>query len=606
MLRQWIRSHSSHILICLGLVLIVLLPFYQTWQFDFVHYDDLNYIMGNANIQAGFNRNSVAWAFTSLSAHNWHPLTWLSLTLDYQLYGVSAGGYHVTNVLMHLANTLLLFLIFGRMTGELWKSGFMAALFAIHPLHVESVAWIMERKGVLSTLFWLLTIGLYASYARHLSLRRYGWVCVTFLLGLMSKPMLVTLPLVLLLLDYWPLRRLRVGDPVGTRRLIIEKIPLFALSGAVSAITMYAQEQSGAVQSFAAFPFSDRLVNTLISYGGYVAKMLWPVNLAFFYPYPHSFSLWAVLLSGLFLVSASLLSIRFIRTAPYLAMGWLWYLITLFPVSGLIQVGVQAMADRYTYIPLIGLFIIVVWGIPDLLERRPYKKVIMAISAAIVILTLAIQTYHQTGVWQNSRTLFEHAIAVTQGNDVAQNNLGRYFMDQRMFHEAAGHFREAVRMRPGNVKYLNNLGIALFRQYRYQDAIACYRMAMAIDPRFADSYYNAADAYFFSGKENDALENYRKALSLKPGNAVAENNTATLLIRQGKMDEALQLLEAAIAHRPSYAEAHNNLGVVLARTGRMDEAVVHIRRALQINPGYTEAKDNLTKLTGMGAVVKGD
>lgn len=606
MLRQWVRSHSSHVFICLGLTLIVLLPFYQTWQFDFVHYDDRHYIMGNANIQTGFNRNSIEWAFTTLCAFNWHPLTWLSLMLDYQLYGPSAGGYHATNVLMHLANTLLLFLIFGKMTGELWKSGFVAALFSIHPLHVESVAWIMERKDVLSTLFWLLTIGLYASYARHLSPGRYGWVCVTFLLGLMSKPMLVTLPFVLLLLDYWPLRRFRAGDPVGNRRLIIEKIPLLAISGAVSAITMYAQGQSGAVQSFAAFPFSDRLVNALVSYGAYVAKMLWPVNLAFFYPYPHSFSLWAVLLSVGFLVATSLLSIRFIHRAPYLAVGWLWYLITMFPVSGLIQVGVQAMADRYTYIPLMGLFIVVAWGIPDLLERRPYKKAIMAVSAAICLMALAVQTYHQTGVWQNSRTLFEHAIAVTQGNDVAQNNLGRYFMDQRKFQEAAGHFQEAVRMRPGNVQYLNNLGIALFRQNRYQDAVACYRMAMAMDPRFADSYYNAADAYFYSGKESDALENYKKALFLKPGNAVAENNMATLLIRQGKINEALHLLEAAIVHRPSYAEAHNNLGVILARTGRIDEAVVHIRRALQINPGYAEAKDNLTKLTGLEAAVKGD
>jgi protein O-mannosyl-transferase len=606
MLRQWIRSHSSHIFICLGLTLIVLLPFHQTWKFDFVHYDDRNYIMGNTNIQTGFNSTSIVWAFTSLSAYNWHPLTWLSLTLDYQLYGPGSGGFHVTNVLIHLINTLLLFLIFGKMTGELWKSGFVAALFAIHPLHVESVAWIMERKDVLSTMFWLLTIGLYASYAKHLSLSRYGWVCVSFLLGLMSKPMLVTLPLVLLLLDYWPLVRFRAGDAVGNRRLIIEKIPLFVLSGAVSAITLYAQGESGAVQSFAVFSFFNRMVNAILSYVAYAAKMLWPVNLAVFYPYPTSFSLWAVLLSGGFLVAASLLSVKFIRRAPYLAMGWLWYLITMLPVSGLIQVGIQAMADRYTYIPLIGLFIVGAWGIPDLLEKQSYKKYIMAVSAAIIFVVLVIQTYHQTGVWQNSRTLFEHAITVTQGNDVAHNNLGRYFMDQGSFHEAAGRFQEAVRMRPGNVKYLNNLGVALFRQNRHQEALGCYRMAMAIEPRFADSYSNAADAYFYSGQENDALQNYRKALSLKPGNAVVENNMATLLIRQGKMDEALFFLEAAIAHSPFFAEAHNNFGVVLARTGRIEEAVVHIRQALQINPGYAEAKDNLTKLTGHEPAVKVD
>lgn len=585
--------------------MIVLLPFYQTWQFDFVHYDDRNYIMDNANIKAGFHWDGIVWAFTSLFAYNWHPLTWLSLMLDYQLYGTRAGGYHATNVLIHLLNTLLLFLIFGKMTGGLWKSGFVAALFAVHPLHVESVAWIMERKDVLSTMFWLLAVGWYAAYTRHPSFIRYGGVFISFVLGLMSKPMLVTLPFVLLLLDYWPLGRFQAGDLVGSRRLIIEKIPLFALSAVSGAITIYAQGQSGALQSFAAFPFSDRLVNAMISYGGYVAKMLWPVNLSFFYPYPPSFSLWAIVLSMLFLISASLLSVRFLRKAPYLSVGWLWYLISMLPVSGLFQTGVQAMADRYTYIPLIGLFMVTAWGIPDLLERHPLKKFIMAASAAIVLPILVIQTYHQTGVWQNSRTLFEHALAVTEGNDVAHNNLGRYLMERGLFHEAAGHFQEAVRMRPGNVKYLNNLGIALFRQNRYPEAVACYRMAIAIDPRFADSHYNAADACFFSGNENDAMEHYKKALSLKPGNAIAENNIATLLIRQGRVEESLVFLRAAIAHRPSYAEAHNNLGAVLARLGRIDDAEVQIKRALQINPGYTEARDNLEKLTGHGRVAKG-
>jgi protein O-mannosyl-transferase len=607
MLHQWIRSYHNHIFITLGLMLIILLSFYQTWQFDFVNYDDQNYIIGNANIQTGFNRSSIVWAFTSLSAHNWHPLTWLSLILDHQLYGPGAGGYHVTNVLIHLANTLLLFFVFGKMTGELWKSGFVAALFAIHPLHVESVAWIMERKDVLSALFWLLTIGLYAFYARQPSLRRYAWLCISFMMGLMAKPMIVTLPLVLLLLDFWPLRRFTGGDLSGKRQLIVEKLPLFALSAILSAITLYAQGQSGALQSFKAFSFSERLINAIVSYGSYVVKMLWPVNLAFFYPYPTSFSLWAVLLSGMFLVAISLLSIRLIRRAPYLAMGWLWYLITMFPVCGLFQTGIQAMADRYTYVPLIGIFIVIAWGIPDLLEKCPYKKKrIMTASAAIIFPLLIIQTYYQTGVWQNSRTLFEHAIAVTERNDVAHNNLGLYFMNQGKAYEAAGHFREAVLIRPGNVKYLNNLGIALIRQNRYEEAIACYRLAVANEPRFADSYYNLADAYFFSGKETDALENYNRALALKPGNAVAENNIAMLLIHRGKMDEAVVYLEAAIAHSPSFADPQNNLGVVFARMGRINDAVFHIKRALQINPGYAEARDNLAKLSRRGQTAKGD
>jgi tetratricopeptide (TPR) repeat protein len=589
-----------HVLIGLGLALIVLLPFGQTLQFDFVHYDDRNYIMHNANIQQGFSLESIRWAFTSLLAYNWHPLTWLSLMLDHSLYGLWAGGYHATNVLLHLANTLLLFLVFGRMTGELWKSGLVAALFAVHPLHVESVAWIMERKDVLSTLFWLLTIGSYAAYAGQPSPQRYLRVSLCFLLGLMSKAMLVTLPIVLLLMDYWPLGRHENGAWTERKRLVLEKLPWFALSGIVGVVTIYAQKQSGALQSLADYPFSDRLINAAMAYGGYIAKMLWPTDLSFFYPYPDSFSAWALAPSMLLLVCFSLFAVRFLRQAPYLAVGWLWYMVTLLPVSGLIQTGMQAMADRYTYVPLIGLFIVMAWGIPALAGSGDFRKRLLAVSAVVIVLVLAMQTYRQTGVWRDSRTLFEHAIAVTQKNDVAHNNLGLYFMDHKRFPEAAEHFRQTAEIKPLNAKYWNNLGIAFYRQNRYEEAVAVYRKAMAVDPRLADSYYNAADAFFFGGREAEALEHYKKALSLRPGNAVAENNIAALLIRRGQMDEALVFLRAAVLHRPSYAEAHNNLGAVLARLGHKDEAVKHIREALRLDPGYMEARDNLMKLTGLG------
>jgi Tfp pilus assembly protein PilF len=597
-IRQWIRSHPVHIFICLGLALIVILPFYQTSQFKFVHYDDAIYILGNKNIQAGFNWSSVSWAFTTLFGCNWHPLTWLSFMLDYKMYGTDAGGYHLTNALIHLVNTLLLFLIFGRMTGGLWKSGFVAALFAVHPLHVESVAWVMERKDVLSAMFWLLTMAAYAYYADKPSLKRYGLVFIAFGLGLMSKPMLVTLPIILLLLDYWPLRRFEEDAFVAGRRLIREKIPLIAMSAVVSAITIYAQDRSGALKSLGDIGLSDRMVNVVVSYGGYVAKMLQPVNLAVFYPYPASFPLSLLLPSVALLVALSLLSLRYMRTAPYLAMGWLWYLITLLPVIGIIQVSEQAMADRYTYIPLIGLFIVIAWGIPDLLKGNTFYRYFIPVAAGTTILLMVILTFQQAGVWRDSRVLFEHAIAVTEGNFLAHNNLGIYLLGRKRFAEAESHFEKVVQIKPGNEKYLNNLGLALFRQDKYDEAMKYYLRAIAINPLFAGSYYHAADVCLQSGREDEALEYYKKALQLSPGNAGAENNVAEILIGQEKLDEAIIYLRAAIKHHPDYAVARNTLAVVLTRKNQISEAIAELNEALRINPQYTEAINNLSKLRG--------
>jgi Tfp pilus assembly protein PilF len=597
-MRRWISSHSVHIFICLGLALIVIVPFYQTSQFKFIIYDDSMFILDNKNIQAGFDRSSVSWAFTTLLSSNWHPLTWISLMLDYKMYGTSAGGYHLTNVLIHLVNTLLLFLIFGRMTGGLWQSGFVAALFAVHPLHVESVAWVFERKDVLSAMFWLLTMAAYAYYADNPSRRRYVWVFIAFGLGLMSKPMLVTLPFVLLLLDYWPLRRFQGGAFIVGRRLILEKIPLIVLSAVISAITIHAQGSSGALKSFGDIGLSDRMVNAVVSYGGYVAKMLWPVNLACFYPYPTSFHISVVLLSVIFIGAVCFFSFRYIRTAPYLTMGWLWYLITLLPVCGIIQVGDQAMADRYTYIPLIGLFIAIAWGIPDLLKGNLFYRYFIPVAAGATLLLLVILTFKQTAVWRDSRSLFEHAIAVTEGNYVLHNNLGGYLMGHKRFSEAASHFEKAVQIKPRNEYYLNNLGIALFRQNRYEEAMTYYLRAIAINPRSADTHYNAADVCLFSGRENEALEYYKKALHLRPGNAVAENNVAEILIRQEKLDEAIIYLRAAIKLNPDYAVARNTLAVVLTRKNQISEAIDELNEALRINPRYTEAINNLSKLQG--------
>ena len=598
MIRSWIRSHSIPIFICLGLALIVIVPFYQTSQFSFVIYDDTRFILGNKNIQAGFDQSSFSWAFTTMSGNNWQPLTWLSLMLDYKMYGRNAGGYHVTNVLMHLVNTLLLFLIFGKMTGRLWPSGFVAALFAVHPLHVESVAWVAERKDVLSAMFWLLTMGVYAYYAASPSLKRYIWVVIAFILGLMAKPMLVTLPVVLLLLDYWPLRRFQGNTFIAGRRLILEKIPLLFLSAIVSAITIYSQGSTGAMKALGSIGLTDRMANAVISYGAYAAKMLWPMNLACLYPYPAFFPISIMLLSTIFLGAVSFLSFRYIRTAPYLAVGWFWFLGTLVPVIGMIQVGSQAMADRYTYIPLIGLFIVIAWGVPNLLKGNPFYRYFIPVAAGTTILLLMVMTFNQTGVWKDSRALFEQAIAVTEGNYVAHNNLGSYLMAHNHFAEAAIHFEKVVQMKPDNEYYLNNLGMALYRQNRSDEAMTYYLRAMTVNPRFADSYYNAADVCLSRGRDNEALEYYQKALHLLPGNAGAENNIAAILVRQKKLDEAIIYFRAAIKHHPDYAVAHNNLAIILTQKHRINEAINELQEAVRLNPQYTEAIKNLSKLRG--------
>jgi len=604
MTRRLIYSYSVEIFICLGLVLLVVVPFQQTVGFGFVAYDDSLYIIGNKNLEKGFVWSSVSWAFTNLFASNWHPLTWLSLMLDFKLYGTNAGGYHLTNVLLHLANTLLLFYILRRMTGKSWQSGFVAALFAVHPLHVESVAWVMARKDVLSTMFWLLTMGAYAEYAKDPSPRRYLWVVGAFIMGLMSKPMLVTLPVILLLLDFWPLRRIQSSTLRGNLHLLMEKMPLMVLSVAVSAITFYAQGNSGAMETLKSMTWTDRILNAIVSYGGYVGNMLQPVNLACFYPYMTSFPMSIVLPSVLFLVAMSILSLRYVRPAPYLVMGWIWYLITLLPVIGIIQVGRQAMADRYTYVPLIGLFIVIAWGIPDLLKDNPFRRTIISVAAGATLLIFAILTYNQASVWKDSRTLFVHALEVTDGNYIAHNNLGCYFWSRNRFGEAAGQFSKAVKIRPDDEYYQNNFGSALAKLNRYEEAISRFSRAIEINQRFAGPYSNIAYIHFLAGRYEKALEYYRKALERRPGDPVTENNVASMLIYLGRIDEAIVCLKSAISHKPDFATAHNMLAVLLVKKNRIQEAIDHLNEALRINPQYVEARKNLQFLKSLSHLDK--
>jgi Tfp pilus assembly protein PilF len=532
-------------LLPVGLFLVVLIAgaFWQVTGHGFVNFDDDKYVTENPHVQAGLTRNGLAWAFTTTRASNWHPVTWISLMADSQLYGPNAYGFHTTNLLLHIASALMLFLFLNRVTGSLWRSAFVAAIFGIHPLHVESVAWVAERKDVLSTLFWMLTMWAYLHYTQSPKPTRYLLVVLAFVLGLMAKPMLVTLPFVLLLLDRWPLERLDQGNgrehdhTRPWRKLVWEKVPLLALAAVSSIVTYVVQQRSGAVGSLEVYPLGVRIANALVAYVNYVAKMLWPAHLAVFYPHPGtSLPIWQVAGSGLVLVWITLLAIR-ARRRPYLAVGWLWYVLTLVPVIGLVQVGGQAMADRYTYIPLIGLFIIIAWGVPELLAlwtTEARRRTLLAASAGIVIAALAVCTYLQVGYWRDSVTLFDHAVKVTRRNAVAHNNLGVALVERGELGKAVAHYREALRIKPRYVEAHCNLAIAAIKQGRLDEAIAHCWEALRIRPGDADAHNNLGVALAKQGKLHEALAHFSEALRLDPDKKSARANLARAktLIRQ--------------------------------------------------------------------------
>jgi len=454
-------NKTLKVAICIFLMVATFCIYSQVQDHEFVSFDDPIYTQ-NPNVKAGFTSESVKWAFTTMDSEDWSPVNWLSHMLDYQLYGMHPKGHHLTNLFFHIANALLLFMVLHRMTGALWQSGFVAAMFAFHPLNVESVAWAAERKNVLSTLFWLLTMWAYIHYAAKPTIKSYGLVFLFFTLGLMSKPMLVTLPFALLLLDYWPLRRLkfeqeRGGNEISEKntarrsevfRLVLEKIPLFLLTTGLSIVTFIAQKSFGAMNYAENLTFSTRVTNAMVSYLEYLGKMIWPRGLSILYPHPgNALAVWQGILCGMALLGITIISIRLIRKAPYFAVGWFWYLGTLLPVIGIVQAGGHAMADRYAYIPLIGIFIIVAWGVPELMSKWRYKEKVLSISVGIIIFTLLITTWRQVSHWKNSITIFKHAIRVT---------------DKKYPNFASIH---------------NNLGIALSAEQKNEEAISHYKMA---------------------------------------------------------------------------------------------------------------------------------
>ncbi len=601
-------------LICLFLALATLAVYVRAARNDFVNYDDSDYVTENMHVQSGLKWANVEWAFKSGHASNWHPLTWLSHIVDCEVFGMRAGAMHLVSVGFHVVNTLLLFLVLRGMTGAMWRSAVVAALFALHPLHVESVAWVSERKDVLSAFFFLLTIGAYAKakgqrlkakvtdedasrFTFHVS-RFYILSLLFFALGLMSKPMLVTTPFVLLLIDYWPLRRPGASSlesqPVTGLRLVLEKVPFFALSVVSSGVTFVVQRKGGAVST--ALTFGERIANALVSYARYLRKMFWPDDLAVLYPHPGHWPLWQVLACAGLLLVVCVVVVVLGRRRPYLIMGWLWFLGTMVPVIGLVQVGIQSMADRYTYVPLIGLFIVVAWGINDLVaERLPpaWRAGVFAIGAAVALVGCGWVTARQIEFWKNSESLFQRTVQVTRNNYLAHNNLGFYFSGKGRIAEAMEQYHLALKINPAYEDALNNLGYALAGQRKFAEAIPLYEAALRIRPKHAEVHNNLGNALSETGKIDEAIQHYLIALQQNPEHADAHNNLGIALAMKGKLDEAISHFHAAIRYKPNYASAHSNLGNALAVQHKLDEAIKEFQESLRLKPDEAQAHNNL-------------
>jgi tetratricopeptide (TPR) repeat protein len=612
---EQVRKLRVNGLICLALGLITLAVYLPALRYPFLQYDDQQYVTENPHVRAGLTGPGLVWAF-GYRVGNWHPLTWVSHMLDCQLYGLRPAGHHLTNVLLHVANTLLLFLFLVRFTGARWRSTAVAALFAWHPLHVESVAWIAERKDVLSALFGLLCLVFYARYVRkrlsvesretlaqglpapapQTSTLDYSLALIFLGIGLMSKPMLVTWPFVLLLLDYWPLERFKTG-PVW--RLVTEKAPFFVLAAAASVVTFMVQKHAGATETAESLRLGAHGGNALISYWRYLGKLFWPTDLAVFYPLPEPWPLAKVLLAGGLLAGVSVLLFVTRRRAPFLLMGWLWYCGMLVPVLGLVQVGKQAMADRYTYLPSLGVLVLAIWGAYELTRRWRYHRMALSVAGSAAILLCAALTRHQLGHWQNSETLFRHALEVTENNCLAHKVLGNALGRKGQTDQAIRQFQEALRLKPDDPDACNNLGNLFGDIGQTDEAIRQYQAALRLKPDHADARYNLAVALVKQGQTDEAIRQYQEMLRFRPDYAEAHYNLGVALARKGQTDEAIRQYQETLRLKPDSPMAHNNLGNALLKKGQTDEAIGQFQEAIRLKPDYTLAHNNLARALRM-------
>jgi tetratricopeptide (TPR) repeat protein len=631
------QQRRRTILICALLSAATLATFWPVIGHNFVSYDDTAYITENPHVLTGLSLANAGWAFRTSCLGNWHPLTMLSHMLDVQLFGLNPGGHHLTSLLFHAANAALLFLLLQRMTDASWRSAFVAAMFALHPLHVQSVAWAAERKDVLSTCFFMLTLLAYVKYTEkaegsntqhtisntpHVSRFTfhaprhpppsfyYVLALVLFALGLMSKPMLVTVPFVLLLLDYWPLQRLHLStpnpqpstahpfSPLAARpstlfRLSLGKLPFLALSAASSAMTLWAQSGGGAVVPVAVLPFPQRLANAILAYVGYLEKMFWPAHLTILYPLREAVPTGTVIFSGAVLATVTAWVAWNFRRRPYLAVGWFWFLGMLVPVIGLVQVGMQRMADRYTYLPLIGVFVMLAWEIPERLGKRRLSRKILAALASLTLLACVAATNRQLGYWKDSEHLFGHALEVAPANYIALDNYGRALLKQNKLPEALQSFAAAVALAPDLDAARCDLGTTLLEQGKYDEAADQFLRVLELQPDHVAALLQLGLTRGRQGRLQQAAEAFSRALRLRPNDASAHNNLGNVLAQQGKHEEAVRQFEETVRLQPDHAGAHNNLAISCKKLGRIAEAIAHYREALRLEPNSLPALNNL-------------
>ena len=591
-----VSARRRMILILALLAIAAVAPYWQTRSHEFIHYDDKPYVWDNPIVLGGVTVDGIKWAFTALFASNWHPITWLSHMVDCSLFVQGdgrqwAGGHHLVNVLIHLLNTQLVFGVLQALTKAPWRSALVAGLFAVHPLHVESVAWIAERKDVLSTMFGLLAIMGYVGYVQRPSLARYLLIVVLFGLSLMSKPMLVTLPCVLLLLDYWPLGRLQRASVF---KLLTEKLPLLAMSIGSSVITVIAQKTGGSVYPLEAYPMGQRLANVAVAYVQYIAKMFWPVELAVMYPLPDSWPAPMVFLSALVLIVISVLVWVLRRKRPHLLMGWLWFLGTLVPVIGLFQVGLQSMADRYTYVPMIGLFIMIAWAIPaPVSDQRTGTRAAVSTIAAAVLALLAHRAWVQTSYWHDTMKLFDRTLALTEKNHIALTMRGYVLEEQGNYEQAIAEYRKVLKFQKNFRATWFNLANCLVQLGRPEESIPYYKTAIELMPKIALSHHNLGVAYLRLNRLDDAAGSFREALRLNPMYADPHFNLGLTLTRQMKIDEAIGEFRQAVELSPRSYDAHAQLGIALAMQDRIDEAIASFEEALRLRPDSEDAKKYL-------------
>jgi protein O-mannosyl-transferase len=579
-------------LLALLLVIVVAATFAAAVGNDFVNYDDDTYVTANPHLRQG-GATGIAWALGSTMASNWHPLTWLSHMLDYRLFGQRPWGHHLSSVLLHVLNTLLVFVVFRRLTGALWRPLFLATFFGLHPLHVQSVAWIAERKDVLSALFFLLSLWAYAGYAQLDGGRRrlrYGLSLLLFALGLLAKPMLVTLPVVLLLLDTWPLARWRT---LGPRQLLLEKTPFLLLAAVSAAITFWVQRAGGGMADLVRLPVGDRVQNVLLAYPRYVGKLLWPAELAVLYPFRGGWSLGWVIGAALLLVAPTVAVVRWRRGRPYLLVGWFWFVGMLVPVIGIVQVGQQTMADRYMYLPMLGLLLPATWGLAELAAGRRRRKRALTVLAVGAALACAVASYREIGHWRDSEALFQRAVAVTGGSATSFYKLGLALNEKNKLDEAYQRLQQSLALDPGAYPALAGLGVVCNRQGRVDEAIAWLAAALERNPGAAESRYQLGTALDKKGRFVEAIAQYEQALRLDPELVDAHLGIGVALGRQGRIGEAVARFERALAIDPTNAPAHYDLGMAHVMRGQLEAAAAAFRESLRIAPNNPDAHNNL-------------